>query len=45
MGMHDLHEEEWSMRLLEEERAELSQDNIEKLYMTITSAGERLVLT
>jgi hypothetical protein len=45
MGVHELYEEEQSLRLSEEERAELIRDNTRKLYMAITRAGQRLVLT
>ncbi|MCC7359639.1 MAG: DEAD/DEAH box helicase, partial [Anaerolineales bacterium] len=44
MGVHELYEEEQSLRLSEEERAELIRDNTRKLYMAITRAGQRLVL-
>lgn len=45
MGVHDLYEREQSIRLSDEERAELIRDNTRKLYMAITRAGQRLVLT
>ena len=45
MGTHDLYEMEQSIRLSEEERAELIRDNTRKLYMALTRAGQRLVLT
>jgi hypothetical protein len=45
LGVHELYEEEQSLRLSEEERAELIRDNTRKLYMAITRAGQRLVLT
>lgn len=45
MGIHDLYEMEQSIRLSEEERAELVRDNTRKLYMAITRAGQRLVIT
>ncbi|MCC6606079.1 MAG: DEAD/DEAH box helicase [Anaerolineae bacterium] len=45
MGIHDLYEMEQSIRLAEEERAELVRDNTRKLYMAITRAGQRLVIT
>ena len=44
-GVHGLYEQEQSIRLSEEERAELIRDNTRKLYMAITRAGQRLVLT
>lgn len=45
MGVHELYEQEQSIRLSEEERAELIRDNTRKLYMAITRAGQRLVIT
>ncbi|WP_420642244.1 UvrD-helicase domain-containing protein [Candidatus Leptofilum sp.] len=45
MGTHDLYEMEQSIRLSDEERAELVRDNTRKLYMAITRAGQRLVIT
>jgi superfamily I DNA/RNA helicase len=45
MGVHDLYEEEQSVRLSPEEQTELIRDNTRKLYMAITRAGQRLVLT
>lgn len=45
MGVHDLYEKEHSLRLSEEERLELIRDNTRKLYMAVTRAGQRLVLT
>lgn len=45
MGVHDLYEKEQSIRLSPEERADLVRDNTRKLYMAITRAGQRLVLT
>ncbi len=45
LGIHDLYEMEQSIRLSEEERAELVRDNTRKLYMAITRAGQRLVIT
>ena len=44
-GAHQLYEEEQSVRLSDDERAELIRDNTRKLYMAITRAGQRLVLT
>jgi ATP-dependent exoDNAse (exonuclease V) beta subunit len=40
-----LFEQEQSLRLSDEERAELIRDNTRKLYMALTRAGQRLVLT
>jgi superfamily I DNA/RNA helicase len=45
MGIHDLYEMEQSIRLSDEERADLIRDNTRKLYMAITRAGQRLVIT
>ncbi len=45
LGTHDLYEMEQSIRLSEEERADLVRDNTRKLYMAITRAGQRLVIT
>ena len=45
MGAHELYEREQSIRLSEEEQAELIRDNTRKLYMAITRAGQRLVIT
>lgn len=45
MGTHDLYEMEQSIRLSEEERADLIRDNTRKLYMACTRAGQRLVIT
>ena len=44
-GAHALYEEEQSVRLSDEERAELIRDNTRKLYMAVTRAGQRLVMT
>jgi hypothetical protein len=45
LGVHELYERENSIRLSDEERAELVRENTRKLYMAITRAGQRLVLT
>jgi superfamily I DNA/RNA helicase len=45
IGVHALYEEEQSLRLSDDERADLIRDNTRKLYMAITRAGQRLVLT
>jgi ATP-dependent exoDNAse (exonuclease V) beta subunit len=45
MGTHELYEREQSIRLSDEERVELIRDNTRKLYMAITRAGQRLVIT
>lgn len=44
-GVQALFEQEQSLRLSDEERAELIRDNTRKLYMALTRAGQRLVLT
>ncbi len=44
-GVHQLYEEEQSVRLSDDERAELMRDNTRRLYMAITRAGQHLVLT
>ncbi len=45
LGIHALYEMENSVRMSEEERMELVRDNTRKLYMAITRAGQRLVIT
>jgi superfamily I DNA/RNA helicase len=45
LGARQLYDEEHSLRLSDEERAELIRDNTRKLYMGLTRAGQRLVLT
>lgn len=45
VGLRDLFEQEQSLRLSDEEREMLIKDNTRKLYMAITRAGQRLVLT
>jgi superfamily I DNA/RNA helicase len=44
-GIHELFEKEGSLRLSEDERAELVRENTRKLYMAFTRAGQRLILT
>ena len=44
-GVHQLFEQEQSLRLADAERAELIRDNTRKLYMALTRAGQRVVLT
>jgi len=44
-GVRALFEQEQSVRLSDEERADLVRDNTRKLYMAITRAGQRLMLT
>lgn len=45
LGMHSLLEEEQNLRLTEEERRELIRDNSRRIYMAMTRAGQRLVIT
>jgi superfamily I DNA/RNA helicase len=45
LGTHRLIEAEESLRLSEEERTERRRDNTRRLYMAMTRAGQRLVLT
>ncbi len=40
-----LHEGEQSIRLSDEERADLIRDNTRRLCMAMTRAGQRLVIT
>lgn len=44
-GLRDLFEEEQSLRLSDTERERLIRENTQKLYMAITRAGQRLVLS
>lgn len=44
-GLHQLFEEEQSLRLSDEEREELMLENTRKVYMAATRAGQRLVFT
>jgi len=44
-GLRQLFEEEQSLRLSDDEREMLIQSNTKKLYMAVTRAGQRLVLT
>ncbi|HVM72869.1 MAG TPA: UvrD-helicase domain-containing protein, partial [Anaerolineales bacterium] len=44
-GLRNLFEEEQSLRLSDEERETLIRDNTRKLYMAVTRAGQRLVIT
>ena len=44
-GIHELFEQEGSLLLGEDERAELVRENTRKLYMAFTRAGQRLILT
>lgn len=45
VGLKSLFEEEQSLRLSDDERETLIRDNTRKLYMAVTRAGQRLVLT
>jgi superfamily I DNA/RNA helicase len=45
LGVHRLIEAEGSLRIAEEERAERVRDTTRRLYMAMTRAGQRLVLT
>lgn len=45
MGVHGMYEVEQSIPLSQGKRAELIRDNIRKLYMACTLAGQRLALT
>lgn len=45
MGTHRLIEAEGSIRIAEEERIERARDTTRRLYMAMTRAGQRLVLT
>lgn len=44
-GLYELFEHEQSLRLSDEEREELIQENTRKIYMAATRAGQRLVVT
>ncbi|HRE28301.1 MAG TPA: hypothetical protein PK954_16790, partial [Anaerolineales bacterium] len=45
VGVHALFEQEQSVRLSDDERHDLIRDNTRKLYMALTRAGQRVVLT
>jgi len=45
VGLNQLIEEEQSLRISDEERELVIKDNTRKIYMAITRAGQRLVLT
>jgi len=45
VGLHELFEEEQSLRLLDEEREAVILDNTRKIYMAATRAGQRLAFT
>lgn len=42
---HDLHDAAHRTRLLDDERHDLIRDNTRRLYMALTRAGQRVVLT
>lgn len=44
-GVHTLFEHEQSVRLSDDERQDLIRDNTRRLYMALTRAGQRVVLT
>jgi superfamily I DNA/RNA helicase len=44
-GLHQLFEEEQSLRLSDEEREALILENTRKVYMAATRAGQRLAFT
>ena len=45
LGLRELHEKEQSLRISDEERRDLVRDNTRKIYMAITRAGQRVVIT
>jgi superfamily I DNA/RNA helicase len=45
VGMHLLMEKEQSLRISDEEREKLMLENTRKIYMAMTRAGQRLVIT
>jgi superfamily I DNA/RNA helicase len=45
VGLRELFEEEQSLRLSDDEREDLIQENTRKIYMACTRAGQRLVFT
>jgi len=45
VGLRSLYEEEQSLRVSDEERVDLIRDNTRKVYMAITRAGQRIVIT
>jgi ATP-dependent exoDNAse (exonuclease V) beta subunit len=45
LGAHTLLEETQSLRLTEEERQDVVRDHARRLYMAMTRAGQRLVIT
>jgi superfamily I DNA/RNA helicase len=45
VGLRSLAEQEQSLRISDEERVDLIRDNTRKVYMAITRAGQRIVIT
>lgn len=45
VGLRGLSEREQSLRISDEERLDLIRDNTRKIYMAITRAGQRIVIT
>jgi hypothetical protein len=45
VGLKSLYEQEQSVRISDDERIELIRDNTRKIYMAITRAGQRIVIT
>jgi superfamily I DNA/RNA helicase len=45
VGLKTLYEHEQSLRVSDEERVELVRDNTRKVYMAVTRAGQRIVIT
>jgi len=45
VGLHELFEQEQSLRLSDEERETLILENTRKVYMAATRAGQRLVFS
>ncbi|MFV2044051.1 MAG: UvrD-helicase domain-containing protein [Anaerolineales bacterium] len=45
VGLRSLYEQEQSLRISDEERVDLIRDNTRKIYMAITRAGQRIVIT
>jgi hypothetical protein len=45
VGLRSLAEQEQSLRISDEERVDLIRDNTRRIYMAITRAGQRIVIT
>jgi len=45
VGLKMLYEQEQTLRVSDEERVDLIRDNTRKVYMAITRAGQRIVIT